>query len=325
MLPRYTSDYRTLFWALVLFPVVPALGYARPALLPWLVPIALYTSYCTGVLTHNHTHVPVFRARWANDAFGAWLSIFYGCPIAAWIPTHLENHHRHLDGPEDVTRTSRRSPKHDLWQALVYTTACANWQRPLIAGYVRRSYARRGRHWRVFRNQAATLVVTHAGMLALSLALHGAAGILVYVLAFGLPAVLAPSFMQFTNYIQHVHCDPASADNHSRNFVDRTANWFLFDGGYHTVHHERPSTHWSRYAELHRERASRIHPSLCRHSVLSFCFETYVLGAFCARFRTRPLAELPTLPLASALGPATNATPRHRALSLAPQVTAGDS
>jgi beta-carotene hydroxylase len=312
MLPRYTSDYRTLFWALVLFPVVPALAYAEPGLLPWLVPVTLYTSYCVGVLTHNHTHVPVFMARWANDAFGAWLSIFYGCPIAAWIPTHLENHHRHLDGPEDVTHTSRRSPTHDLWQALAYTMACANWQRPLIANYVRRAYARRGRHWKVFRNQAATLVATHTGMLALALALHGAAGVFVYALAFGLPAAISPSFMQFTNYIQHVHCDPASADNHSRNFVNRTVNWFVFDGGYHTVHHERPSTHWSRYAALHGERASRIHPSLCRHSVLSFCIETYVLGAFSARFRTRPLAPRPTppaLPRAGALGSATIATP----------------
>jgi beta-carotene hydroxylase len=291
MLPRYTSDYRTLLWALVLFPLVPALAYAWPEAMPWLLPLGVYTSYCSGVLTHNHTHVPVLSARWANDAFGAWLSIFYGCPIAAWVPTHLENHHRYLDGPEDVTRTSRRSVQHGLWQALLYSAACAHWQRPLIASYVRRAYARRGRHWQILRLQSAALVVAHAGMLALALLLHGGGlGLLVYALAFGIPAALAPSFMQFTNYIQHVHCEPASADNHSRNFVNRTANWFVFDAGFHTVHHERPSVHWSRYAELHRARESHIHPSLCESNVLSFCFRTYVLGALSARFRTRPLA-----------------------------------
>jgi beta-carotene hydroxylase len=290
MLPRYTSDYRTLLWALLLFPLLPALAYAWPAALAWLVPFGLYTSYCAGVLAHNHTHVPVFTARWANDLFGAWLSIFYGCPIAAWIPTHLENHHRYLDGPEDVTRTDRRSLKNGLMQALVYTAACANWQRPLIASYVRRAYARRGRHWRVIRNQAAALVAAQAGMLLLALWLHGGAGLYVYALGFGLPALLSPSFMQFTNYVQHVHCDPTSADNHSRNFVSRTANWFAFGGGYHSVHHERPSVHWSRYAELHRARASRIHPSLCEHDMGWYCFRVYVLGAFFARFRTRSLA-----------------------------------
>jgi beta-carotene hydroxylase len=296
MLPRYTSDYRTLFWALLLFPLVPTLGYisalrgAWPNALPWLIPAALYTSYCSGVLTHNHVHVPVFRARAANSIYSAWLSIFYGCPIAAWIPTHLENHHRFIDGPDDVTRTTRRSVQHGLWQALIYSAACASWQRPLIASYVRRAHARRGRHWAALRDQSAALVFAHAGMLALAIALLGAGqGTLTYALTLGLPAALAPTFMFFTNYIQHIHCDPASPDDHSRNFVSRLSNWFVFDAGYHTVHHERPSLHWSQYAALHRARAGRIHPSLAAHSVLSFCFSNYVLGAFARRFRTRPL------------------------------------
>jgi beta-carotene hydroxylase len=292
MLPRYTSDYRTLFWALLLFPLVPLLAYAWPNALPWLIPVALYTSYCSGVLTHNHVHLPVFRARGANAIYAAWLSIFYGCPIAAWIPTHLENHHRFIDGPDDVTCTTRRSVDHGLWQALIYSTACASWQRPLIASYVRRAWSRRDRHWLALRDQSAALVLAHAGMLALAIALHGAArGTLTYALAFGLPAALAPTFMFFTNYIQHVHCDPASPDNHSRNFVSRLSNWFVFDAGYHTVHHERPSLHWSQYAELHRGRAGRVHPSLEAQSVLSFCFSNYVLGAFASRFRTRPLGR----------------------------------
>jgi fatty acid desaturase len=139
--------------------------------------------------------------------------------------------------------------------------------------------------------QSVALVGAHAGMLALAVALHGwRLGLYTYGLAFGLPALLAPSFMQFTNYIQHVHCDPVSADNHSRNFVSPLVNWFVFDAGYHAVHHERPSAHWTGYAALHRARAERIHPSLNKHSVLSFCLENYVLGALSARFRTRPLA-----------------------------------
>lgn len=292
MLPRHTSDYRTIFWALVLFPLTPGLAYAWPAALPWLLPLALYCSFCAGVMTHNHTHVPVFTHRWANVAYSMWLSIFYGCPVAVWIPTHLENHHRYLDGPEDVTRTTRHSLKHDVWQALVYTAASATWHRPLIADYVRRAYARRGRHWTLLATQSAALVLAHGGMLALALGLHGlGTGLGTYLLAFGLPAALAPSFMLFTNYIQHVHCDPSSPDNHSRNFVSRLANWLVFENGYHTVHHERPSAHWSRYPMLHQARARAIHPSLNERSVASFCLKHYVLGAFSRRYRTRPLAS----------------------------------
>lgn len=294
MLPRYRSDYRTLFWALVLFPLLPAVCLAWPRALPWVVPLTLYASYCSGVLTHNHVHVPVFRSRAANALYDMWLSIFYGCPIAVWIPTHLEHHHRHVDGPEDVSRTRRRSVQHNLWQAIAYTASCGRWQWPLIGDYVRRARSRRGREWAALRNQSVTLLVAHAGVLALAITLHGAGlGLLSYALAFGLPALLAPNFMLFTNYIQHVHCDAASADNHSRNFVSGFVNWFVFDAGYHTVHHERPSTHWSRYAELHRERAASIAPSLQSHSVLAFCVENYLLGVFAPRFRTRPLTRAP--------------------------------
>ena len=293
MLPRYTSDYRTLFWALVLFPALPALAYACPAALPWLLPALAYLSYCSGVLTHNHTHVPVFKARWANEAYSLWLTIFYGCPVAFWIPTHLENHHRFAGGPEDVTRTSRRSVKHGFYQALAYSLACAHWQRPLIQSYVRRAYARRGRHWAALRNQGAALVLGHASLLGLAVWLHGAGlGLLVYAASLGIPALIAPTLMIFTNYIQHVHCDPASEHDHSRNFVGPLANWFLFDAGYHTVHHARPSVHWSRYAELHRAQAASIHPSLRLPSVVWFCVKSYVLGSVSARHRTRPLGTL---------------------------------
>jgi fatty acid desaturase len=280
---------------LVLFPLMPALGlalpHAVPHALPWLIPLALYTSYCSGVITHNHVHVPVFRSHRANAVYGMWLSIFYGSPIALWIPTHLEHHHRHVDGPEDATRTRRRSVKHNVWQAIAYTVSCASWQWPLISDYVRRARSRRGREWTALRNQIMTLGIGHAAVLALAVHQHGARmGLLCYGFAFGLPALLAPSFMQFTNYIQHVHCDATSADNHSRNFVNAFINWFVFDGGYHTVHHERPSVHWSRYAELHRERVARIEPSLQSHSILAFCVQNYLLGAIAPSLRTRPIA-----------------------------------
>jgi fatty acid desaturase len=305
MLPRYTSDYRTLFWALVLFPALPAVAYAWPSALPWLVPPAAYLSYCAGVLVHNYTHVPVLRARWANDAYGSWLTIFYGCPVAFWIPTHIENHHRFVDGDEDVTRTRRRSVKHSLFQALAYSMACAHWQRPLIQSYVRKCQARGGRQWAALKSQCAALVLAHASLIGLALWLHGTSrGLLVYAVACGAPALLAPTFMFFTNYIQHVHCDPTSPHDHSRNFVGALANWFVFDAGYHTVHHERPSLHWSHYAELHRARSAAIHPSLRQDSVLGFCLKSYVLGAVSARYRTTPRAHPASAPLSAPSSPA---------------------
>lgn len=288
--PHYAADYRVLFWAVVLFPVVPILSYARPALAPWLLPLGLYFSYCSGVFTHNQTHHAVFSNRRANTLYGAWLSIFYGCPIAFWIPTHVLNHHRYENRRADVARTDRHSSTHGMRQALLYTVSCATWQLPLIANYVRQVRGRGGQRWLDLRVQSSALVVAHLALLTFALGLHGARlGAFTYALAAGGPALLATSFMFFTNYMQHVHCDSSSVDNHSRNFVSPVANWFLFNGGYHTVHHEHPEVHWSRYRALHAARASELDPSLNVPSMLGFCLENYVLRRFSARFGTTPL------------------------------------
>ena len=91
---RFAEDRRTLVWAFLLFPLAPTLTLLRPSLLPWLVPLLLYCSYLSGVLSHNHNHCPVFTSRGANLAYGAYLSFFYGFPSFAWVPTHNQNHHR---------------------------------------------------------------------------------------------------------------------------------------------------------------------------------------------------------------------------------------
>jgi fatty acid desaturase len=290
MRPRFAADYRTLFWVFMLFPLVPALGLARPALALWLLPVQLYLAYSAGVLTHNHIHCSVFAGRRANAFYGAWLSVFYGCPIAFWIPTHVVNHHQFSNTEADVTRTHRRSSEHNLRQASAYTLASGYWQLPLVKRYVREAYRKRGRRFRELVLQGSALVIAHAALIGIAVALHGAGlGLGVYVLTFGGPVLLAPSFMFFTSYMQHVHCDPASADNHSRNFVGALANWFVFAAGYHTVHHEHPSTHWSQYPALHAARSASIHSDLKVRSLLHFWVENYLLRTFSTRFGTRQL------------------------------------
>ncbi|HEY6081241.1 MAG TPA: fatty acid desaturase, partial [Polyangiaceae bacterium] len=97
--------------------------------MPWLLPLLLYCSYLSGVLTHNHNHCPVFVSRRANLIYGAWLSFFFGFPGFAWIPTHNQNHHRYLNGPGDVSSTARHAgpePGDDTWlSALSYPLVCA--------------------------------------------------------------------------------------------------------------------------------------------------------------------------------------------------------
>jgi len=117
--------------------------------------------------------------------------------------------------------------------------------------------------------------------------------LLVYFFAFLMPALFALWSMMFINYIQHVHCDPWSKHNHSRNFVSRFGNFLVFNNGFHTVHHENAGTHWSKLPELHAKIAHEIAPELCQASIFGYCLEAYLLGAFSPRFRTHQVGRAP--------------------------------
>ncbi len=275
---RFSEDRRTLVWAFVLFPLVPALAYAHPALTLWLVPLALYTSYCSGVLAHNHNHTPTFVARRANEAYAAWLSIFYGFPLFAWIPTHNQNHHRYLNGDGDATQTTRFGTADTPLVAFKYPFLSAHAQLPLVLEFARDARAKSPPRWRRVVVEASALVFGHAALVALAVHLHGwRTGAFVYVVSAGAPALAASYLMMLTNYLQHVGCDPASPDDHSRNFTSEFYNWFVFENGLHTVHHEHPGVHWSRCRALHDRRAGRILPSLNQNSLFGYVFRTYVI------------------------------------------------
>jgi fatty acid desaturase len=286
MLHRFREDTRALVWAFVLFPLPPTLALLNPDLALWLLPVALYLAFCSGVLAHNHNHCPVFHDRRANLAYAGWLSIFYGFPTFAWVPTHNQNHHRYLNGEGDATRTTRHSRSNSLLAAVTYPLRSSAWQFQVISRYLTQSKARRRKRLLRMAAESALLISAQAGFLCLAMLLHGATtGVFVYAVAAGIPAAFAPWSVMFINYVQHVDCDPASIDDHSRNFVSVWANYLTFDNGYHTVHHEHPGVHWSRYRALHQARASKIDPALNQNSIFEYCAKTYLVAPLAGALR----------------------------------------
>lgn len=294
MLPRYAADYRTLLWTFVLFPGVALAHYARPGLVGWLLPVSLYLGFCAGVFSHNHNHCPTFTSRRVNAAFGAWLSFFYGYPTFAWIPTHNLNHHKFVNRAGDATITWRYTKAHTFWVAATYFFVSAYFQGGPLKEFIARARAQNPRLYRQIVVQYAIVFGGHAAMLALAIALHGVGtGLLVYAFAFLVPALFALWSMMFINYVQHVHCDPWSKHDHSRNFVSRLGNWLVFNNGFHTAHHEHAGAHWTTLPALHARIAAQIHPALKQSSILGFCLRTYVLGLFSGRRRTAQIGRAP--------------------------------
>jgi len=291
---RYRSDWRTVLWAFVFFPALGFAPYVEPRVVPWLLPLSLYFGFCAGVFSHNQNHCPTFKSRRMNAFYAAWLSVFYGFPTFAWIPTHNLNHHKYVNKAGDATITWRYSKKNTWLVASTYFFVSAYWQKDPIDEYIRKARRDNPRLFRQILMQYATLVGAHGALLALAVALRGAkTGALVYGFGFFVPALFASWSMIFINYIQHVHCDPWSEHDHSRNFVSKLGNWLVFNNGYHTAHHESAGLHWSKLPEAHAKIAHLIHPDLNQSSIFGYCLKAYLLGALSDRFRTKQVGRAP--------------------------------
>ena len=65
----------------------------------------LFLTLGIGVIHHNHTHLRMWRGRWANRATDFWITLLQGHPTFVFYPAHVANHHRYKHGP-----TTRRAP-----------------------------------------------------------------------------------------------------------------------------------------------------------------------------------------------------------------------
>ncbi len=140
MLPRQRADYRSLLWAL-LMPINIGVMYARPELVKYMWPLSFYFAMAAGIMAHNHNHCPTFKNRRMNSFYGNWLSVFYGYPTFAWIPTHNLNHHKHLNREGDATITWRYTNRNTWWMAVSYYFTSAYWQSTPINEYIRKAKA----------------------------------------------------------------------------------------------------------------------------------------------------------------------------------------
>ncbi len=293
MLPRNPADYRTLVWALVM-PVVLIAQLANPKLLPYLAPVSFYLAMAAGTMAHNHNHCPVFKSKRMNALYATYISVFYGYPSFAWVPTHNLNHHKHVNREGDATITWRHTNRNVWWVALTYFFVSAYYQSTPIKEYIRKAKDANP----VLHRQIITQYVVWISMLVATLVaavtMHGALpGLRLFLLAFGLPTLFGSYTMMWFNYMQHVHCDPWSKYDHSRNITGRVFNFLLFNNGLHTVHHANAAAHWSTAYVEHEKIADKIRPELNWRSFWWWVIRGYLISAFVPRLETKQLGRAP--------------------------------
>jgi fatty acid desaturase len=296
MRPRFSADYRSLLWVVLAAGLV-ALQFARPELAPWLFWLSCYFALTCGVIAHNHNHCPTFASKGMNQLFGHVISIFYGYPVFAWIPTHNLNHHKYVNRAGDATITWRFTNKHTLPVAVSYFFVSSYYQGYPIRAFIQKAREQNPKQYRRIIGQYVTWGGAHVLLFATAIALHGwKTGVLTYVLACLIPAFFALWTIMLFNYEQHVHTDPWSKHNHSRSWDGGPVNFLLFNNGLHAAHHENPGTHWSKLREVHEQIAPQIDPRLIEHNMWWYFVRQYVVAPFVPRLGSVQVGRAPFEP-----------------------------
>lgn len=272
------------FFALLWFRGFDIYGNINWRIVAWALPVLCLFCVADAVIAHNHNHSPIFKNKWANLGVGCVISFFYGFPSFGWIPTHNMNHHTYNNRPGDLSITTRPIRKPSLLAEMLYPTVVSLTQTRVLMPFLKRRW-QQGDKFMVFR-----AVVEYAffyGVMITLFLIDWQKALLFAVI----PQQIALFTIQSFNYLQHVETNADTDWNHSRNFTGKILNGFLFNNGYHTIHHEKPGIHWSLTPAAHAQIAANIEPRLNQPNAFTYWLRRFVLDPLAGRkspFQTLP-------------------------------------
>lgn len=240
--------------------------------------LQLLMAVIVSTMVHNHQHLPMWIVKWLNVFTDNFLTVFYGFPVFAWIPTHNSNHHIHINKEPDYTKTYMVSEKNNLLTLLTYPSLSGYKQQKAVGSYFLGLYNVDRRKFYFHLLQIITLVLWV--LIALLIDWKKA---FIYVI---IPQQLSLFTVLIFNYVQHIHADEESEFNHSRNITGNVLNYLLLNNGLHTAHHISPGVHWSKLREKHDKIAHEIDPRLNENNFAWYLFRVYIMGLFSRSFRT---------------------------------------
>ncbi len=273
---RYKADIKTIIY-MVLTTTLFILQWTTIGVHPLTYVIYCFLSVSVSVITHNHNHVRMWKSDFLNTLQDWWLTVFYGFPVFAWIPTHNKNHHKMNNRIGDYTITYRFSEKNNFLTLLTYPTISGFYQQKAIRDYLKTQF--KSNKNRFFLSIAQYLILVLWIGVALIIDWEKA---LYFVI---IPQQISLFSVLIFNYVQHVHANEESEWNHSRNFTG-LLNFMLFNNGLHTVHHETAGLHWSMVPAEHKKVEHLIDDSLKERSFWWYIFRNYAMGLFNKKFKT---------------------------------------
>lgn len=271
---RYRADIRPLFFNALYFVILGLTWFYNPTSWTLLVPLVLllcFTAFQGAVQTHNAIHRPIFKNRWLNKLYQVVLTLIYGHPVSSYVPGHNLSHHKHTQSQRDVMRTTKARFSYNLFNLMFFVLRVAPDIMKADATYAKEMRTRHPRWYKQMRLELFVLWTLNIGLLFLDWQKA--------IVFWFIPHFFAQWGIITTNLLQHDGCDEDSEWNHSRNFVGPVFNFFLFNNGFHTIHHMRPGLHWSLTKEEHNKVvAPHIHKELDQPSMFLFIWRYFVLN-----------------------------------------------
>lgn len=279
---RYQADIRSLSFmvitaALLIFLWQYGSELSQPL---WILCYALQLlmAVIVSTIVHNHQHLAMWTVKWLNVLTDNFLTVFYGFPVFAWIPTHNSNHHVHVNKEQDYTKTYMASEKNNLLTLLTYPSLSGFKQQKAVGNYFTNLYKENRRKFYFHLLQIISLV----SWILVALLVDWKKALLYVVI----PQQVSLFTVLIFNYIQHIHADEESDFNHSRNMTGKLLNFLLLNNGLHTAHHLSPGIHWSRLREKHDQISPKIDPRLNENNFAWYLLRVYILGLFIPSCRT---------------------------------------
>jgi fatty acid desaturase len=197
----------------------------------WLAVVLLNYSLSVGIL-HMHCHRSLFRCKYCNRILELALCFPGLISASEMIVIHVHHHHRYNNGSADVTSTMG----HERGvQALGY------W---LSYGWIVKSYTFRQLFnkdarlaWRKRRVPYVTDLVI-CNIAASMLIIFGVSSFLWY---YFVPLCISCVTAGYFAWLSHASTDKGGSVNNVNNLL----NLFIFNQGYHSVHHRHPGIHWT--------------------------------------------------------------------------------
>ena len=282
--------------------------YGMPSLLEdciWQCLTCTFAFFCATIV-HNCMHTAQFVDYHVNTLWHVILSNAYGHPVSTLVPGHNLSHHKYTQTNMDIHRTMRlRKGEPGAFMFITYFWRCLPTIMRADAKYFRvaaEKLKERESNNSKFAGRSTRPVWRFRAEQAF---FYGPAVLLAYF--YGLktwfwimfiPQIMAKNGLISVNLCQHDGClrpgqkrgkentlDPDDGSdewepeyNMARDFTGFWLNFWTCNNGYHSPHHWRPSAHWTKLPQLHKEiflDSGKQHPRLNQPNLLAYGYNAW--------------------------------------------------